>query len=702
VATSSRAIDPKGGGDAAPPVGTVLSGRYRLNAPHPIASGCFEATDRTTGERVFVKTGPREQLQRETALLSKLAHPGIARLKQSGSAGGQTFIVLEWVEGADLEASLAGRRAPLPDDRLIVLLCRLSDAVAAIHAAGWLHRDLKPANVVVRPDGAPVIVDLGAALPVAQALEPPAQSDVSEGYGAPEQYLTDAPEGRWTDVYGLGAIGYRALCGRSPVAAPARLRGEAMPLAMDVAGRHAESLCRAIDWALALDAAARPQTVRDWGAALRISADEVDLPGADEARAPTGDGAGASARAAAAPPALDDYPPTVRVRRVPRAKVARSAPAAPGRLVARSRRLRGGALAATMLLAIGAGVAAAAWYGRPLYERYLKTDWLVDPGGDGDALSIADALARARAGATIAISPGTYHESLAIDRAVHLVPAMPEAAPLIAPGEGACLLATGMGGSISGLRFAGAKGSDPDAAPAACLVLAHSGLRVAGNQISGGTGPAILIRDGGAPQVSDNVIEGGSGPGIVITAGATPEIAKNKVAGVAGPAVIVRGGAAPTIIDNTFEKGGGLVFAEGAGGRVEGNRISASAASGIEVASGADPAVVDNTIEQAGGAGVFVYDQGLGRFERNFIIGSRLSGIVITAGGNAHLAGNAVRASAEHGVLIVEGGRAVVEGNAVADSDGNGIVVGPEGEAELTDNKLTGNADPQLLDARAP
>jgi hypothetical protein len=75
---------------------------------------------------------------------------------------------------------------------------------------------------------------------------------------------------------------------------------------------------------------------------------------------------------------------------------------------------------------------------------------------------------------------------------------------------------------------------------------------------------------------------------------------------------------------------------------------------------------------------------------------------VITAGGNAHLAGNAVRDSAEHGVLIVEGGRAVVEGNAVADSDGNGIVVGPEGEAELTDNELTGNADPQLLDARAP
>ncbi|MGH6900933.1 MAG: serine/threonine-protein kinase, partial [Geminicoccaceae bacterium] len=325
MATTSRAIDRKGGGGAVPPVGTVLAGRYRLEALHPVASGCFEATDRTTGGRVFVKTGPRERLEREATLLSSLAHPGIVRLKQSGSAGGRPFIVLEWAPGGDLEAWLAGRKEPLPDAALIELLCRLSDAVAAIHAAGWLHRDLKPANVVIRPDGAPVIVDLGAALPVGQTFEPPPDSDVTDGYGAPEQYLTAAPEGPWTDVYGLGAIGYRALCGRPPVPAPARLRGEAMALAMEAAGKHAESLCRAVDWALALDAAARPQTVRDWSAALGISADEVGSPAAAAVRSPT-----------SATPALDDYPPTVRIRRAPQAKLARSAAVPPARLAPRS------------------------------------------------------------------------------------------------------------------------------------------------------------------------------------------------------------------------------------------------------------------------------------------------------------------------------------------------------------------------------
>jgi nitrous oxidase accessory protein NosD len=693
VATTSPAIERRGGQDAAPAVGTVLADRYRLEAARPGAPGRFEATDRTSGERVFVKTGARDgRLEREAGLLSILDHPAIVRLKDSGSAGGRPFTVVEWIEGTDLEALLARRDGQLPDDRAIQLLGRLADAVAAIHAEGWLHRDLKPANVMVRPDGAPVIVDFGAARP--QGEPTGADSELTDGYAAPEQYLTDQPEGPWTDLYGLGAIAYRALYGRPPLSAPARLRGEPMAPAMERAGRHAEALCRAIDWALALDVAARPQTAPDWSAALRISAKDAGAP-AEEASLP--------GSAAQVPSLLDDYPPTVRVRRAPQAKRASSPAVAPALPAARSSRRRAGAVgAAALLLALGAGVAGAAWYGRPLYERHLKTDWVVDPVGGGDALSIADAIARAGTGATIAIRPGTYAESLTIERPVRLVPAVPEAPPLIAPGEGACVVATSDGGSISGLRFAGVTAAEPEAASDPCLVLAGSSLRVEGNQIEGGAGPSILVREGGAPVIAGNVIENGSGPGIVVTGGAAPRIAQNSFAKLARSALIVRGGAAPAVIDNTFDDSGALVFAEGATGTVEGNRIGASAASGIEVTTGADPAVVDNTIERAGGAGVFVYDHGKGRFERNVIIGSRLSGIVVAAGANARLIDNAIRESVEHGVLIVEGGRAAIEGNVIADNEGNGIVIDWEGEAELEGNELSGNAEPQLLDAHAP
>jgi Protein kinase domain/Right handed beta helix region len=683
MATPSSAIER----DAKAAPGVVLANRYRLEARQRGAADRFQAIDRTTGERVFVKFGPwGERLAREAALLEKLAHPGIVRLRYSGSGADPPFIVLQWIEGSDLDAVLARSDGGLADERLIQLLCALADAVAALHAAGWLHRDLKPANIVVRPDGSPVIIDFGATAPIQDAGTAP-DSELTDGYAAPEQYLTDGAEGPWTDMYALGAIAYRALFGRAPVPAPLRLRGEAMPLAMDGAGKHAEALCRAVDWALALEVKDRPQAVEDWSAALRVSAEKP----------------GAPAPAPAPQTALDDYPPTVRVRRAPQAKFPQPIAATTATLTSPSGHRRAGVvLGAIVLLALGAGVAGAAWYGRPLYERYVKTDWVVDPGGGGDAPSIADAIARAGVGATIAIRPGTYAESLTIERAVHLVPAVPEAAPLIAPGEGPCVVATGEGGSISGLRFAGAKADDVAAVPEPCLLLSNSGLRLEGNRIAGGDGPAVLVRDGGGAAISGNTIENGDGPGIVVAAGAAPRVAQNTITGVARSALIVRSGAVPVIVDNTIADSGGLVFAEGAGGTLRGNRISASTTSGVEIMTGAAPSIVDNTIEQSAGAGVFAYDHGGGRLERNFIIGSRLSGVVITAGGNLQLSGNAIRESGEHGVLVIEGGRAALEGNAVADNAGNGIVVGWDTEVEQTGNALSGNADPQLLDARAP
>ena len=254
--------------------------------------------------------------------------------------------------------------------------------MAAIHAAGWLHRDLKPANVMVRADGAPIIVDFGAASPFRQNAEPPPDSELTKGYAAPEQYLTDRPEGPWTDVYGLGAIAYRALFGEPPLPAPERLRGEAMALAMDRAGQHAEALCRALDWALALDLTARPQSVADWSAALSVAAADVGAATTTTpASRPRPRRCGMTVHR---PCGCDGCRPRARAQ-PPRPRCRRRGSRRPAR--------RRGAIRATALLALlAAGVAGALWYGRPLYERHLKTDWVVDPSGGGDTLTIADAI----------------------------------------------------------------------------------------------------------------------------------------------------------------------------------------------------------------------------------------------------------------------------------------------------------------------
>ncbi|HET6521260.1 MAG TPA: right-handed parallel beta-helix repeat-containing protein, partial [Geminicoccaceae bacterium] len=448
----------------------------------------------------------------------------------------------------------------------------------------------------------------------------------------------------------------------------------------------------------------RPRTVAAWRDALTSI-------GRPAARRP----GPATDRAEKVADEADDYPPTVRVRRVPGREPSRrravvdgpGEPAAPPR---RRRRAPRPLAAALLLLAAarGAGLAAAAWYGRPLYERYFKNEWLVDPAGGGDVATIADALARARDGATVLIRPGTYAESLVLDRPLHLRAAVPDEAPVIAPAEGGgpCLLATAAGATVSGLRLRSpAPAADPDggAAPAvACLEVAGGDLRVEASAIAGGAaGPAVLIRDGAAPVIVGSAIEESAGPGIVALAGARGLIADNRIANVAGHSLVVRSGAEPEVTNNVIE-GGGVVFAEGARGTFARNRLLSARASAIEVTTGADPLVADNHIEQPGEAGIFVHDLGRGTFKGNTVVGSGVSGVVIASGGAPRLEENTIQGSGEHGVLVIDRGGGVLERNAIANSGGHGIAVGPDAGVDLIDNRLDGNSrEPQLLDARA-
>ncbi|HEX5079843.1 MAG TPA: right-handed parallel beta-helix repeat-containing protein, partial [Geminicoccaceae bacterium] len=398
----------------------------------------------------------------------------------------------------------------------------------------------------------------------------------------------------------------------------------------------------------------------------------------------------ATAGADAAPA---DVPPTVRVAR------ARASPPPPAVRRPRDAALRRPRRArllplALILVALAAAGVAAPLYGWPLYERYVKAEWLVDQAGGGDATRIADALGRARDDAIIRIAPGTYRESLRIERPAQLV-AVEGATPVVAPESGPCALVTSRGGSIVGLDLRGAPAASGTAA-APCVVLAGTTLTLEGNRIAG-PGPGIVIREGGDPVVRGNRLEG---TGLVVREGGRGTITGNSIVDAAGASLVVRGGAAPSFGDNVIEGGGGVVMAEGAQGSLARNRLLRSGATGLRVSTGAAPRITDNTIEGAKEAGIFVYDGGGGRFEGNTISGSGLSGIVIAGAGRPAFVGNTVRDGAEHGILVVEDGRALLEGNQITGNKGHGIALAAGSEVELRDNRLEGNDEPQLLDAR--
>jgi eukaryotic-like serine/threonine-protein kinase len=101
------------------------------------------------------------RFRQECRALSRLSHPGIVRLIETGSAAGLTYLVMEFIDGLPLDAWLAGaQRSP---QRCISLVRAMLEALAHAHDAGVVHRDLKPRNVVVATDGTPRLVDFGVA-----------------------------------------------------------------------------------------------------------------------------------------------------------------------------------------------------------------------------------------------------------------------------------------------------------------------------------------------------------------------------------------------------------------------------------------------------------------------------------------------------------------------------------------------------------
>lgn len=169
--------------------------------------------------------GLRRRFAREAEVLSRLNHPGIARIHEAGAAdtasGPQPYLELDFIDGAPLLEHVRRERLNFRDRlEIIILICR---AVAHAHDNGVVHRDLKPSNIVIGADGSPKVLDFGVARTldgdlVSTTLATGAGQLVgSLAYMSPEQALGDS-EGTdvRADVYALGVVGYQLLVGSLP------------------------------------------------------------------------------------------------------------------------------------------------------------------------------------------------------------------------------------------------------------------------------------------------------------------------------------------------------------------------------------------------------------------------------------------------------------------------------------------------------
>jgi serine/threonine protein kinase/tetratricopeptide (TPR) repeat protein len=155
----------------------------------------------------------------EVHFLATLEHPGIARFLDGGRAeDGSAYLVLEYVEGADLLTHSRERRLSV-DGRLRLFL-EMLDAVEYAHARNIIHRDLKPGNVLVGTDGRPRLLDFG----ISKLIDPGAGDSattltelraLTPAYASPEQIRGGAVTVA-SDVYSLGVVLYELLSGVRP------------------------------------------------------------------------------------------------------------------------------------------------------------------------------------------------------------------------------------------------------------------------------------------------------------------------------------------------------------------------------------------------------------------------------------------------------------------------------------------------------
>lgn len=247
----------------------------------------YLAEDTSLGRKVAIKFLPSEsaadeqakkRLIREAQSAAALDHPNICAIHEVAEEDGQSFIVMQYVEGETLATLI--QRQPLELREVLDIAVQIADALAEAHSRGMIHRDIKPQNIMLTARRQVKVMDFGLAKAVKDrsALETEAetQSLLSEPgaivgtvpYMSPEQVRGESLDVR-SDLFSFGSVLYETISGHQPFGAEnaaatlSAILTREPPLLARYSREIPQELERIVTKALRKDREERYQTAKD-------------------------------------------------------------------------------------------------------------------------------------------------------------------------------------------------------------------------------------------------------------------------------------------------------------------------------------------------------------------------------------------------------------------------------------------------------